>query len=74
MGRFSIKNYEMTHLIQSAGLPEDAQRVVVCEFNKPFDAKEPDGCMSTSISLYHVLDYFGYILRLIIGTAWVNNF
>ena len=68
-----MKNYEMIHLIQAAGLPEDAQKVVVRAFNKLYDAREPDGCLSTSISLCLALEFLGYSPKLIIGKFLVNG-
>ncbi len=68
-----MKNYDMIHLIQDAGLPKDVQKAVVRAFNKLNDAKEPDGCLSTSVALCLALEYLGYASKLIIGKFWVND-
>lgn len=68
-----MKNYEMIHLIQTAGLPVDAEKVVVRAFNKMNDVKEPDGCLSISVSLCIALEYLGYSPELCIGKFWVKG-
>ncbi len=68
-----MKNYDMIHLIQAAGLPADAEKVVVRAFNKMNDAKEPDGCLSISVSLCIALEYLGYSPKLFIGKFWIND-
>lgn len=68
-----MKNYEMIHLIQAAGLPKDVQNVVVRAFNKMNDIEEPDGCLSTSVSLCIALEYLGYMPKLCIGKFWMGG-
>ncbi len=68
-----MKNYEMIHLIQASGLQKDAQNVIVRAFNKMNDAKEPNGCLSTSVSLCLALEYLGYLPNLCIGKFWNND-
>ena len=65
-----MKNYEMIHLIQNAGLPKDVQNVVVRAFNYMNDGQEPDGCLSISVSLCIALEYLGYSPKLCIGKYW----
>lgn len=65
-----MKNYEMIHQIQEAGLPKDAERVVVRAFNYMNDGREPDGCLSISVSLCISLEYLGYLPKLCIGKYW----
>lgn len=68
-----MRNYEMIHLIQAAGLPKDAQNVVVRAFNKMDGTKEPDGCLSISVSLCIALEQLGYSPLLCVGKFWVNG-
>ena len=68
-----MRNYEMIHLIQAAGLPRDVQNVVVRAFNKMNDAEEPDGCLSISVSLCIALEQLGYSPKLCIGKFWVGE-
>ena len=68
-----MKNYEMINVIRAGGLPKDAENVVVRAFNKMNDAREPNGCLTTSVSLCIALEYLGYSPRLCIGKFWVNE-
>ena len=68
-----MRNYEMIHLIQAAGLPEDAKNVVVRAFNKMNETKEPDGCLSTSVTICIAMEYLGYSPNLCIGKFVLNG-
>ena len=68
-----MKNYEMIHMIQDSGLPKNVQNVVVRAFNKMSDAKEPDGCLSISVSLCVALEQLGYSPMLCIGKFWYGE-
>ncbi len=68
-----MRNYELIHMIQNAGLGKDVESVVVRAFNKMFDAKEPDGCLSTSVSICLALEYLGYKPQLCVGKFWYGD-
>lgn len=68
-----MKNYNMIHLIQNAGLSKEAEKTVVRAFNRMYDTREPDGCLSTSVSLCIALEYLGYFPKLCIGKFWAEG-
>lgn len=68
-----MKNYEMIHLIQEAGLPKDAEKVVVRAFNKINDAQDPMACLTTSVVLCIALEYLGYSPKLCLGKIWSDE-
>lgn len=68
-----MRNYKVIHLIQGSGLEKSAENVVVRAFNKMYDSREPDGCLSTSVSLCIALEYLGYAPKLCIGKYWVEG-
>ena len=63
----------MIHLIQASGLEKPAENVVVRAFNKMYDGREPDGCLSISVSLCIALEYLGFAPRLCIGKYWAEG-
>ena len=70
----SMRNYEMIHLIQEAGLPKDAQNVVERAFNKMNEIKDHNGCLTTSVALCTALEYLGYSPKLCIGKFWSSDY
>ena len=68
-----MKNYDMIHLIQDAGFPKDAEKVVVRAFNRMYDAQEPNGCLLISVSLCIALEHLEYAPKLCIGKFWTEG-
>lgn len=68
-----MRNYEMIHLIQAAGLPENAQDVVVRAFNKMNDMGDSSGCLCISVSLCIALEHLGYDPTLCVGKVRVGE-
>ena len=68
-----MKNYDMIHLIQKAGLDKDAESVVVRAFNKMNDCQDHCGCLTISVSICLALEYLKFSPKLCIGKFWVNG-
>ena len=65
-----MKNYDMIHLIQAAGLSKDVEKVVVRVFNMLNDARDSQGCLTSSVVLCIALEYLGYLPKLCLGKFW----
>lgn len=68
-----MRDYEAIHIIQNAGLPKDAAYVLVRNFNKMYEAQEPDGCLSMSSVNCLTLAYLGYYSMVRMGQVEING-